>query len=128
MIARREESGFTLLESLVAMSIMGMLFAGILPAFLLCSQITGRNENRSEAISAARLTIENLREQDIPTLPTSGSTGPVSMIVGGHTYSVLTRYCVDTSLCPAETRHVTVEVSFAGTSVYTLESIFTVLN
>lgn len=119
--------GFTLTEGLVALAIMGVVFAGVVPLFFNYMDVTTRNEARSGAIAAAQQQIEAVRQDDPSLLPATGASSPVVVDVNDREYEVVTRYCLIASFCSTNSRHVTIEVSYAGRVVYATESVFTKL-
>lgn len=122
-----KESGFTLVEALVALAILGIVLAGIAPGFLLYSSTNTMNEVRSGAVAVAQRAFEFLRVQDPSDLPSTGTSAPQLMSVGANEFQVVTKYCVIPSYCSAGTRHVVLEVSHAGRMVFTIESVLTQL-
>ena len=86
------------------------------------------SEERSNALAAAQEVIEALRHKDPASLPSSGSSALQAVTVGAHEYEVLTHYCQKPTYCDADSRHIVVEVSFAGKDVYAIETVFTRLH
>jgi prepilin-type N-terminal cleavage/methylation domain-containing protein len=120
--------GFTLLEALVSLGILGVTLAAILPAFQALMDANSLSEERSNALAAAQEVMEGLRHEDPASLPSSGSSAVQAVTVGAHEYEVVTHYCRDTTYCGADSRHIVVEVSFAGKDVYEIETVFTRLH
>jgi general secretion pathway protein I len=127
--------GFTLVEALVAMALLGIAAAAILPAFMVQYDANSRAEIRGGAITAAQQVLEDLRLQDPHTMPDPLGSGdppdqPRQVAVGDQTYDVVARYCERAEFCPPAapgSRHITVEVSFQGRIVYVVETIYTQL-
>lgn len=116
--------GFTLVEALFAMAILGVALASILPSFLTFLDTNSLSEERSDAVAAAQLVMEELRERDPASLPTSGSSAVRLVPVGSREFEVVTIFCADSSLCAAARRHVSVEVTFGGRVIYDVSSVF----
>lgn len=121
-------AGFTLLECLVAMALLGIALAGLLPSFQSFMDANSFSEERSNAVAAAQSVMEALRQVDPSTLPNSGTSAVLAVAVGNHEYEVVTTYCGDVSFCSSAARHILLEVSFAGKTIYTVESVFTRLH
>jgi general secretion pathway protein I len=121
------ERGFTLLEGLLALAILGIALAGILPAFVGYMDVTTRNEVRTGAVAAAQQQMETLRVADPSSMPSSGATGPDYVEIEDREYELISRYCVRGEYCTTNARHVLVEVGFGGDVVYQTESVFTKL-
>ena len=121
------ENGWTLIEAVVALFVLGIVLMGMVPGFLVYMDSNSRNELRSGAIQASRATLESLRLAEPSTLPASGSTQPQTVVVNDLQYSVVTHFCQIPQLCDSQTRLLTVEVSFEGNVVYDAETVFTEL-
>ena len=119
--------GFTLVESLIAMAIMGIALAGVLPSFIHNLDTNTSSERHSDAVAVAQQVLEQLRVEDPTLMPTSGSSDIQILTVGGRDYEVVERYCDITAYCTSASRHIIVEVSFAGREIYELETVFTQL-
>lgn len=119
------ERGFTLLEALVALAILGITLAAMVPSFQTFLDANSFTEERSNGVAAAQEIMEALREADPASLPSSGSSPVQAVVVGQHEYEVVVHYCVEAQYCNAATRHLLLEVSFAGDTIYTVESVFT---
>lgn len=119
------EKGFTLLEVMAAMSMFSILLAGTVPLFKSLAKRNQSMELRTGAIGAAQGVLDKLRNDDPATFPNTGSNTPVDVVVDGHTFSARTRYCVDTALCTsANTKHLTVEISYDGDLIYSVETVY----
>lgn len=123
----KREDGFSVLEGLIALAILGIVLSSVLNVFVDFMQVTTRNEARSGAIAAAQIQIEASRQEDPVDMPTSGVLGPSYIAVDDREYEVFTRYCELSAFCGAESRHVVIEVSYGGKTIYTTESVFTKL-
>jgi prepilin-type N-terminal cleavage/methylation domain-containing protein len=122
---KNARSGFTLIEALVAITILGIALAMIIPAFLANLQLNSKSEDRTYAVAAAQQVLENLRLADPKSLPTTGSDPAINVIVAGHIYTVTPSYCTITTFCTATSKHIRVDVSFNSKIVYTTETVFT---
>jgi prepilin-type N-terminal cleavage/methylation domain-containing protein len=120
--------GFTLLESLISLGILGITLVAMVPAFQTLMDANSVSEERSNALAAAQEVMEGLRHKDPASLPSSGSSAVQAISVGAHEYEVVTHFCRDTTYCGSDSRHIVVEVSFAGKDVYAIETVFTRLH
>jgi len=119
------QAGFTLIEALVAVSILGIVLTAILPSFLNYMDTNTLTEVRSGAVAVAQETMEGLRQADPGSLPSSGYSGPRLHTVGKLEFESVTRYCTRPQFCGANSRQMTIEVMYGGQTVYTLESVHT---
>lgn len=131
-------AGFSLIEALVAVAILGVALAAIVPGFVDNLRLNTSSEVRSGAVRAAQQVLEDARssacfvQRDCdPTqayLPRSGSSAPLPVWVGGREYRVVTRYCAEAAYCSDTTRHLRVEVNFDGRTVYAADTVYSQLN
>jgi len=119
--------GYTLVEALAAITILGIALAGLLPSFITYLDTNTLSEERTEAVAVAQEAMEALRQAEPGDLPETGNSAVELVTVGNRDYEVVERYCVVDTLCGADTRHVIVEVSYGGQTIYSLESVFTQL-
>lgn len=126
---RRNSKGYTLVEVLVAMSILAIATAAATPAFVRQLHANTQSEIRAGAIAVAQDTLDALRSGSIQTLPSSGTDGPFDADGGKRTYQVQREYCAISAYCPSNnTRHIKVHVSYHGTTVFTAETVLTRLD
>jgi len=118
------ERGFTLIEALIALGLLGIVLAGLVPSFISFLDANSASEERSNAVAAGQQVMELLRRQDPASLPGAGSSTIHAIDVGEHEFEVVARYCVETSYCSASSRHIVVEVLFAGDPVYEIETVY----
>ena len=119
------ERGFSLVESVVALAILGIVLLGIVPTFKVMMDANTLSEERSNAVEAAQQVLEALRQQSPSSLPTSGTSGIQIVQAGQHEYEVITHYCMESSYCTADMRHIVLEVMFAGKKIYIVETVYT---
>lgn len=121
------ERGFSLVEVLLAVALVGVVVMGVVPAFIVCKETNSRNEVRSGALAAAQQVMEEYRHAAPESLPSSGSSPTQVVTVGERDYEVIAYYCVASAWCDTQSRHVTIEVSFGNETLLTVESVFTKL-
>lgn len=120
--------GLTLVETLVAMALIGVVASALMASFVTQLYANSRNETRSAAISAAEMMLEDLRLEDPETMPSTGDSAPMLVTIGDDAFSVVAHYCERADLCASPTvRHVRVEVLQQGDPVYDVEVVFTQL-
>ena len=121
------DRGFSLLESLVAMALLSVLLAGVVPVFFVMLKTNTRNEERSGAVAVAQQSMEQLRQQDPAEMPGSGSTYPQVVSVDNRDYEVVNWYCLLPTYCGDDSRHVLIEVNYGGKTIFSAESVYTQL-
>ena len=119
------EKGFTVIETLLAILLLGVVLTGIVPGFLTFLDTNTSSEESSDAVAAAQFVLERLRLEDPSTLPSSGSSKPEIVDVGGHEYEVVNHYCTVKEFCGTDSRHIRVEVFYGGESLFEIESVYT---
>lgn len=128
IIRENKNSGFSLLEVLVAIAIFALAASEMLPAF---NNFTGRNSYshvKVGALQAAEQVLDQLRSVDPSSLPSSGNDGGQSVIVGNDTFVATTYYCAQASFCSGlSTRHLKVDISKNDQSIIKIETVFTAL-
>ncbi|GIW26399.1 type II secretion system protein [Meiothermus sp.] len=128
----RKSLGFSLIEALVALAILGILLAFVIPSFVGFLQSNTDNEVRNQAIIVAQQQMDFWRRQTKgaagATIPMSGSTSPQTVSQGGRNYSVTTVFCPDASQCSSDKRQFRVEVRLDGRLVYSLEAVYVIFN
>jgi type II secretion system protein I len=124
----KKESGFTLLEVLVAMTIFSLAAVGMAQAFVTHLKANNTSEIRSQATHAAQLVLDQLRTVDPALLPSTGNGSAETVAVNNRAFSVVVQYCADSSLCPSSsTRHLRAKVSYRNAEVYRVDTVFTQL-
>ena len=117
--------GFSLIEVLISISIMSISSSVMLTSFMSQVQTVNDSVVKSASIYAAQRVLDEIRTESIDALPSTGSDDAVSVAVDGKSYSVVVTYCIDSSYCSTNARHITVDVSYNGTSVYDVETVYT---
>jgi prepilin-type N-terminal cleavage/methylation domain-containing protein len=143
------EDGFTLIETTIALLVLGMCLMFAMPLILYAQVGNHRNEIRNGALVVAERVFDDIRSQNLSTLPitdgnVSSATNPVNLPadithvsseeaaiskVLGRQYQSRIIYCPDITsdptVCSTEHRSFKVEVSYNGSKVYDLEGTYT---
>lgn len=128
MSAVRNRSGFTLIEAVVALVIMGVVLAALLPALARNMSINTTGDLRTGAVAVAQETLDNLRATTEDDWPGSGTETDVD--TGETVYAsevTYEPYC-DGGNCFVGAREVQVRVSHNGQLLYQVETVFTSLD
>lgn len=108
------------------MAILAVVLTGVVGAFISNLQTNSRTELRGVAVAVAQEKLEGLRRQDPRTL-TAGSSSENIAAADGRSFQVQTSICPDSSRCPGSARQIVVQVSHQNRLLYTVETVFTVL-
>ena len=119
------ERGFTLTEVVAALAVLSLAMVGLLGAFQTFMDTNTLTEERSDAVAAAQMVMEMLREPDPGSLPSSGSSTMQYVDAGQHEFGIVIHYCTASEFCGTDSRHIILEVSHGGDVVYTVESVYT---
>jgi prepilin-type N-terminal cleavage/methylation domain-containing protein len=148
------EQGFSLVETMIALTTLGVCLAYAMPLFLYAKINNAKSEIRTGALIVAQRVFDNIRSQPMSSLPkTDGvaapATGnPVSQPANmtaitpaevlltnamGRQYQTKITYCegvaTDSKVCiDQQYRKFKVEVSYNGSKVYDLEGTYTQFN
>ena len=121
------ELGFTLIETLVALVIVGLAIAAASQTLALNLQSNRRAEVLFEGAQAAQAVIDDIRGEPVDMLPESGTEG-VRKITSNtrRTYDVYVTYCADATYCTSPTmRQLDVDVEYQGAQIYHTQTVFT---
>lgn len=125
MAVSAHEAGVTLVETLAAIAILGVIVTGVMAAMVAHTDTNTLNEVRTGAGIAAVQVLESLRLEDPETLPAAGASAPVLVTLQGRDYEVVTHYCERPEHCSPTSRHVRAEVLLDGRQVFDAETVFT---
>jgi prepilin-type N-terminal cleavage/methylation domain-containing protein len=143
--------GFSLIETVIALTTLGICLAYAMPLFLYAKINNSKSEIRTGALIVSQRVFDNIRSKSISTAPyTDGKNAPVVGInpvlqpvnitaptsdeklltkAMGRQYQTTVTYCedlnTDPTVCTAQYRKFKVEVSYNGSKVYDLEGTFT---
>jgi prepilin-type N-terminal cleavage/methylation domain-containing protein len=118
-------AGFTLIETLVSLLIFSLVTAAMMPAFMSQLKYSHQSKVKTGALSAAQQALDAVRVVNPETLPTGGATTTSTVTAGDYTYSVVLTYCNPDTYCSARSRFITAEVSYQGTELYEVSTVFT---
>lgn len=125
--------GLSIIEAIVALAVIGIILAILIPSFIGSLRITNRTELRGVAIGLAQQRLEELRSQLPTPLPTSEVSGSTSVTVQGRTFAIQTTFCPTdvplttppTPACTAQRVLVRVQVSYLGSVLYAADTVYT---
>jgi type II secretory pathway pseudopilin PulG len=130
------ESGLSLLETMVALVIFGAIVSAMMPLFVTFRLSNLRNDIRLGAIAVSQRVLDELRQEKISILPSSGKKEELpsgestrSMAYKGTQYRVEIEYCNPSNNCDATTRHIKVSTFHLNSTqpVFEVETIYTQL-
>ena len=139
----RSEQGFSLLETTIALTTLGVCLAYAMPLFLYAKINNSKSDIRTGALIVAQRTFDNIRSKPIDSMPINDGVSvvqPVNVAVPTEQEKLLTKamgrqyqtkviYCEgvnsDTTVCTAKYRKFKVEVNYNGEKVYDLEATYT---
>ena len=121
----KRTSGFSLIEALVAVSILGIALAAVAPVFISFAQVNRENQYKTQALAVAQQTVDGLRQQKFTEWPASGDTQTVTQ--SGTSYQRKVLWCVPpvSTYCSDGSRHLKVEVSKNDKVYYQVETVYT---
>lgn len=134
------QAGFSLIETLVALVILGVALTSIVPVFVNYASVNRSTEVRGEAVSAAEQVMDGLRQRsfnDWKAFANSAHNGGVQVATGkadddsdnGRTYVPVIEWCGDDlDLCDddeEQQRHVRVTMFLDGEEKYSVTTVFT---
>ena len=122
--------GFSLIEALIALSILSVVLASVVPLFITFSRSNLDSQHRTEAIAVAQMVVDELRQQSFEQWPESWpDPDGVKSLSSGHEdtlYDARISYCTaDLPLCGSGARHTRVEVVKDGKTYYQVETVYT---
>ncbi|GGR26652.1 type II secretion system protein [Deinococcus ruber] len=126
--SNRGVQGFTLVEMLVALMLLGILMGVVITAIGSNTSLNSQTELRSQAAVAAEQVLDTARTKDPATMPTSGSDAAVNVVVGGHAFSVTLSYCTNITYCTGTARQLLAQASYASKTLFQVETVFTSVN
>jgi prepilin-type N-terminal cleavage/methylation domain-containing protein len=148
------EQGFSLIETMIALTTLGVCLAYAMPLFLYAKINNSKSEVRAGALFVAQRMFDDIRSKSFKDIPLSDgkksgkSDNPVIMPKDissitsteklltnafGRQYQTKVTYCEDMDVTPApnppicseKNRKFKVEVSYNGSKVYDLEGTYT---
>lgn len=119
-----KSSGFTLVEALVALGILMIVLATVVPLFVSNTRLNTRTEERAQATSAIETVLDDLRASPVNSLPRNGTQDVVTN-VGGKNLTVRVTYCLITTQCSDAARMLTAQYLSGTRVVLSAETIFT---
>ena len=148
--SRQLVQGFSLIETVIALTTLGVCLAYAMPLFLYAKINNSKSEIRTGALIVSQRVFDNIRSKSITGLPSNDGKNAPSTInpelkpvnintpttaemlltkAMGRQYQTTVTYCedlnTDSTVCSNKYRKFKVEVSYNGSKVYDLEGTFT---
>jgi prepilin-type N-terminal cleavage/methylation domain-containing protein len=134
----KSQQGFSLIETVIALTTLGICLAYAMPLFLYAKINNSKSEIRTGALVIAQRVFDDIRSRPITGLPTNPSlpeikdktTHPLLVKAIGRDYRTKVTYCQVAADCNADKyRKFKVEIFYNGTTdeskVYDIEGTFT---
>jgi prepilin-type N-terminal cleavage/methylation domain-containing protein len=127
-LSHRKNAGFTLIETLLAITVIAVVFSVAIPVFVSFAGINRLSEQRTVANNAVRQSLELLRNVPISTMSSSGSVAQ-NVTLDGHDLVITTYYCpLTTAPCNTTSKNIKVEVKENGKVLTTISTVFSDYN
>ncbi len=135
----QSEEGFSLIETVIALTTLGVCLAYALPLFLYAKINNSKSEVRTGALIVSQRVFDDIRSRPIGGLPTNPSVPEIKnkntytnlvsdeaiVTAMGRDYESKVTYCQVAADCSTRYRKFKLEVSRNGTKVYDLEATYT---
>ncbi|MBL7663336.1 type II secretion system protein [bacterium] len=118
--------GFALLDSMISIVILLVVISSLTAGAVKYMKYNRTAELKTTAALVAQKKLEEYRQQDPASLPTSGSVNSV-VTSGGRNFTATTTFCSLSTFCDTNSRHVKVSVSYQSVSLGSLETVYTQL-
>lgn len=124
-LRRKHIRGCSIVEVLVSLGIFSIGTLAVAQAFTTQLTYNNRSELRSSAVAAAQVVLDELRVTDPNSMPTSGTSAPQNITIGGKIFAVTVAYCQATSFCTStNVRDLKLTVKHNNLSVYSVETVY----
>ena len=135
--SKSSEQGFSLIETMIALTTLGVCLAYAMPLFLYAKINNSKSEVRTGALIVSQRVFDDIRSRRISTLPTdplvpeikNSTTHPLIVKAMGRDYQSKVTFCEVAADCSTKYRKFKVEIFRNGTTneskVYDLEGTFT---
>jgi prepilin-type N-terminal cleavage/methylation domain-containing protein len=124
LIQKDLDSGYTLIEVMAAMTIMGVILAYSMPIFMFSHLKVLNSQRKAEALIVTQKILTDLSSRKISDLPTGGTTDindPELLRVGGKDYQGKVTYCPNisgASGCRTNYRQMEIEIKRNEITIY----------
>jgi prepilin-type N-terminal cleavage/methylation domain-containing protein len=131
---KKVDRGFSLIETIIALTTLGICLAYAMPLFLYAKINNSKSEIRTGALIVSQRVFDDIRSQSVTGLPSDPSTpkiinDPLIVKAIGRTYQAKVTYCegivTDPTVCSLTSRKFKVEVNFNGSKIHDLEGNYT---
>jgi type II secretory pathway pseudopilin PulG len=124
------DQGFSILESAIALTTLGVTLAYAMPLFLYSKMNNSKSEVRTGAMMVAQRILDKTRGTPFTQIPVTGSVALVDVTTAdlnamGRAYSATTYHCETASDCSDNYKTLRVEIKQNGSTIYEMDAGFT---
>jgi Tfp pilus assembly protein PilV len=130
-LANKDKSvkGFSLIETTVALTTLGICLAYAMPLFLYAKINNSKSEVRTGALIVSQRIFDDIRSKSIASLPKDNASVDITdasvLKAMGRVYTAKVTYCQVATDCTDKYRKFKVEVKNNGAKAYDLEGTYT---
>jgi Tfp pilus assembly protein PilV len=84
----KDQHGFTLIETCIALLLMMIIFSGVVPLFAYATKYNSAASIRAEALAVAQRKLEQLRASPFSSCTSSSEVVTVGSTLGSQTYTI----------------------------------------
>jgi prepilin-type N-terminal cleavage/methylation domain-containing protein len=125
--ASKKQRGFSMIEVLVSFGIFGIAALGVAKSFGTNLTQNSLSEKRTGAVEAVQQILEQIRVQNVSTLPSGGTETITNVTLGPRVYEVRTKYCAapnDVYCISSNVRFIEAKAILNGRTMYETSTVY----
>lgn len=121
------KNGFTLVETLVSITLLGIILAAVVPALLSNTALNRDSDYRTKGYQAVKRVIDEYRTVDLSD-PLISVDNIKDITISGTPFKVSTDFCSIPSYCVSNAKQFVVTAKIGQKIYATIETVFTTVN